>query len=73
MPKASEPKTGLEAALQPAFERQKKIQAAAKKVVRALSDLNPQDAKSVLEMVVEAHANPAPPQPDPAGDDKTGT
>ncbi len=71
MPKDSAPKTDLEAALAPAFERAKKLQTAARKIARAISDLSPQQARAALEMVLEAQNNVGA-TPPPAEDGTAG-
>lgn len=57
MPKGTpKPVTGIETALAPAFERQKQMLGAARKVARAVAGLSPADARQALELVLEAQA-----------------
>lgn len=61
MPKGqARPKSALEVALSPAFERQKNIQNAARKVARIVAELPATDAHEVLNLVLQAQEAPAP-------------
>lgn len=54
------PKSALETALTPAFERQKQLQSAARKVARIVSELPATDAREVLNLVMAAQETPVP-------------
>lgn len=70
MPKGqAKPKSPLEIALSPAFERQKNLQNAARKVARIVAELPATDAREVLKLVLDAQT--APPPAEVPGDDQT--
>lgn len=55
MPKGTpKPATEIENALAPAFERQKQMLGAARKIARAVADLPPADARQALQLVLDA-------------------